>query len=256
MRNEATTVFVSYSHADASLVAPVVKLLRVNNSFVFQDIDRIRPGKKWRSEIAKALNEAQLVVVFWCSHASQSIEVSNEWKAAIEQEKDVLPLLLDETPLPPELGDFQWIDFRVTVGGSHGSIAAPAPERTVRMKYNWFPILGFATIMVAAVGVSLFTMHSSKDTPTLSIDLPVDGLPPPPTVEIASRSSIFLVVSVVIAIIACLVLVWRWRSGRRAVTKGTYERTGNIERRIATELEAELLRRTRVNQDGAQFNRV
>lgn len=38
MPSEGTTVFVSYSHADASLVAPVVKLLRVNKSLVFQDI--------------------------------------------------------------------------------------------------------------------------------------------------------------------------------------------------------------------------
>jgi hypothetical protein len=36
MPGEAINVFVSYSHADASLVAPVVKLLRVNKSLVFQ----------------------------------------------------------------------------------------------------------------------------------------------------------------------------------------------------------------------------
>ncbi len=61
--------YTQYSHYDASLVDPVVKLLRVNNSYVFQDIDYIRPGKKWRSEISKALTDAQLVVVFWCNHA-------------------------------------------------------------------------------------------------------------------------------------------------------------------------------------------
>jgi hypothetical protein len=59
-----TNVFVSYSHADSSLVDPVVKLLRINKSFVFQDIDGIQPGKRWRSEIAQALAESHLVVVF------------------------------------------------------------------------------------------------------------------------------------------------------------------------------------------------
>jgi len=43
-------VFVSYSHADASLVTPVVRLLRVNQSLVFQDADGIAPGTKWREE--------------------------------------------------------------------------------------------------------------------------------------------------------------------------------------------------------------
>src|SRR5688572_12843289 len=92
-------VFVSYSHADASLVTPVVRLLRVNQSLVFQDADGIAPGTKWRDEIAKALSASNLVVVFWCQHAFRSNEVSSEWRAAIEQGKDVLPLLLDATPL-------------------------------------------------------------------------------------------------------------------------------------------------------------
>ena len=128
MPDQSTHVFVSYSHADASLVAPLVKLLRVNKSLVFQDIDGIQPGERWRSKIAKGLAESHLVVVFWCDHANQSDEVSKEWKAAIEQEKDLLPLLLDATPLPPELGEFQWIDFRGTVGPNHSSIAAPAND--------------------------------------------------------------------------------------------------------------------------------
>ncbi len=128
MPDQSTHVFVSYSHADASLVAPIVKLLRVNKSLVFQDIDGIQPGERWRSEIARGLAESHLVVVFWCDHANRSDEVSKEWKAAIEQEKDLLPLLLDATPLPPGLGEFQWIDFRGTVGANHSSIASAAND--------------------------------------------------------------------------------------------------------------------------------
>src|SRR5687767_4192277 len=112
MAGQTINVFVSYSHADGPLVAPVVSLLRANQSLVFQDTDRIPPGKRWREEIAKALAESNLVVVFWCHHAFRSNEVAREWRAAIEQGKDLLPLLLDATPLPSELGSYQWIDFR------------------------------------------------------------------------------------------------------------------------------------------------
>ena len=119
MASDPIKVFLSYSHADTSLVAPMVALLRVSRSIVFRDAEGIAPGTKWRDEIAKALSGANLVVVFWCQHASESKEVSSEWKAAIEQGKDLLPLLLDDTPLPPELGAFQWIDFRGAVGRSH-----------------------------------------------------------------------------------------------------------------------------------------
>jgi hypothetical protein len=40
------------------LVSPVVKLLRVNKSVVFQDSDAIQPGKRWQGEIAKVLAES------------------------------------------------------------------------------------------------------------------------------------------------------------------------------------------------------
>jgi hypothetical protein len=168
MPSQSTNVFVSYSHADASLVAPVVKLLRVNKSLVFQDVDDIQPGKRWRSEIAKGITKSHLVVVFWCNHANQSAEVSKEWKAAIEQEKDLLPLLLDATPLPSELGQFQWIDFRGTVGANHGSIVVsqrmalpPAPVRSARRLF----LAGLAVAFAIVVVLSLFPPGTPRAPP-------------------------------------------------------------------------------------------
>ncbi len=169
MPSQTINVFVSYSHADAPLVAPVVSLLRVNKSLVFQDTDRIPPGKRWRDEIAKALAESNLVVVFWCHHACRSNEVSAEWRAAIEQDKDLLPLLLDATPLPSELGNFQWIDFRGTVGANHSASDSPAGDiqpgaaRPVPMTASprravWYTLVG----VVAAAAVVLSTLLTFK----------------------------------------------------------------------------------------------
>jgi len=105
-------IFVSYSHEDATLVSPVVSILRATRGLVFHDADSIQPGKRWRSEIADALGAAQLVVVFWCLHSCESSEVKQEYDAALHAAKDVLPVLLDSTPLPIPLREFQWIDFR------------------------------------------------------------------------------------------------------------------------------------------------
>ena len=248
MPSQGTSVFVSYSHADASLVAPVVKLLRVNKSFVFQDIDRIQPGKKWRSEIAKALTEAQLVVVFWCGHASRSNEVSKEWKAAIEQEKDLLPLLLDATPLPPELGEFQWIDFRGTVGANHSSIESSYPtSKPQAMKSKWLFLSGLAAVVVSAVGGSLLTLKNLESSSSSKV--PIDILPLPPFMNDAPNSSILLIVSVVLAATSCVAWFLRRRSKRGAVIKRASSLPGEIERRIAIEIEAEILRRTTSRQD-------
>lgn len=249
MPDQSTVVFVSYSHADTSLVTPVVKLLRVNKSFVFQDIDRIQPGKKWRGEIAKAIAEAQLVVVFWCEHASQSNEMSKEWKAAIEQEKDLLPLLLDATPLPPELSEFQWIDFRGTVGENHRVIESPAPKFVAPMKSSWLSFAGLAAVVVIAVGVSLFTLNTPQQS--LPNNSPIDPVisPPPPIVEGAPGGSILLMVSVILVATACVVWFFRWRSKRQEIIERASSRPGEIERHIAIELESEMLRRTKSRQD-------
>lgn len=105
-------IFVSYSHKDAALVSPIVKLLRSNQSIVFHDVDSIPPGKRWREELNQALAGARLFVLFWCAHSSKSKEVKVEYRAAIQANKDVLPVILDATPLPEVLKSYQWIDFR------------------------------------------------------------------------------------------------------------------------------------------------
>ena len=247
MPDQETAVFLSYSHADASLVAPVVKLLRVNKSLVFQDIDRIRPGKKWREEIADALAEAQLVVVFWCAHASRSDEVAREWKTAIEQRKDLLPLLLDATPLPAELSEYQWIDFRGTVGANHihidSAAAGPmAPTRSDRRLFG--PIL--AAVAAGIAGVALFTtLQMNQST---APDIAASSDPVPPIAESAPANS--LVIAVSVALIATILVAWllRRRAKRgKALRSGVQKaspRPEQIEQRIATELEAEILRRT------------
>jgi TIR domain len=138
MPKKIVNVFISYSRVDASLVTPVVKLLRANQSLVFQDIDNIQPGREWRKEIVKGLANSRLVIVFWCDHSQSSKEVAREWKTALRLKKDLLPLLLDDTPLPEKLSAFQGIDFRALVATSHpvtGSLnqaeSVIAPRREV-----------------------------------------------------------------------------------------------------------------------------
>ena len=118
---EITNVFRAYSHKDIDLISPIVRLLRVGWVWrlVFYDVDSITPGKKWREERDEALTHADLVLVFWCFHSSESDEVQYEYQAAISAKKDLLPLLLDATPLPADLREFQWIDFRNLTGFSH-----------------------------------------------------------------------------------------------------------------------------------------
>lgn len=251
MPSQTVNVFVSYSHADASLVAPVVRLLRVNESLVFQDTDRIAPGKRWRDQIANALADSNLVVVFWCDHACRSIEVSSEWRAAIDQDKDVLPLLLDATPLPPALGQFQWIDFRGVVGANHSSIDSLAPGPTPsRMAARprravWYALAGVTATMAVVLFSTVWMRLESAPKPAP----PPPGLPSAEAYEASFILWITLLLGVIVAVGSYLLWSRRCRAkpGKRVETAGP--RREEIERRIATELEVEILRRTASTQD-------
>lgn len=252
MSSQPVRVFVSYSHSDASLVGPVVRLLRVNESLVFQDADGIPPGKRWRDEIAKALAESNLVVVFWCHHASRSSEVSHEWRAAIEQKKDLLPLLLDATPLPAELGDFQWIDFRGTVGANHSAVdsgakelesraSAPPPMAISRRRLAWyFPVGAAAAAAVVLVFSAMFTLTGEAPP---QIDLPPD---PGPVVSpaLVPFPWIWVLLLVLVSALGAFLFWLRRRTTRGKRRESVRAPPREIERLIAVELEAAIIRRT------------
>lgn len=127
-------IFVSYSHVDRPLVAPVVEVLRASENYVFFDSDSIRPGKKWREELEAAIANSDKIMVFWCEHSEASIEVGKEIGIALGRGKDLLPLLLDSTALPPRLGEYQYIDFRAAFGRAHNppTVTSVTQESTVR----------------------------------------------------------------------------------------------------------------------------
>src|SRR5688500_2684255 len=106
-------VFVSYSHEDSLNVTPIVNIIRaVRKDLVFQDLYQIKPGKLWEPQLMKALTESRLLILFWCEHASNSPEVKKEYELALQQNKDILPILLDSTILDERLQGYQWIDVK------------------------------------------------------------------------------------------------------------------------------------------------
>lgn len=256
MVSQAIKVFISYSHADASLVRPVVQLLRANRSLVFQDLDQITPGKKWREELERGLTEANLVVVFWCAHSGGSPEVAGEWQKAIALKKDVLPLLLDGTPLPGELGEYQWIDFRGAVGGNHGQSASytqqagtvdsaeqygrsyesgrrsarPGPAASMPRQYARGPWVAALAASVVAVTVGLGWYFLFGASPHASLPSPGD-VPSVPADEVSAHGWLWYIAVLVGVLVA-------WRILRRLIFAPP-----SIERQIARKLEAEIMRR-------------
>ena len=122
-------VFISYASEDRERIVPIVQTIRSQRAGqVFQDYTSIVPGERWHARIVEALRQATTVVVFWCRHSAASEHVREEYQAGLDALKDMLPVLLDDTPLPDPLRAFQWIDFSRQ---PHGGLAdyLPVPYR-------------------------------------------------------------------------------------------------------------------------------
>jgi len=102
------------------VVKPIVKLLRSTDTGVFIDRDEIQLGKRWRDQILQAIGECKAFWLFWCRHAADSREIRLEYQQGLSREKDILPILLDATPLPKPLDEFQWLDMSQSLGTHTG----------------------------------------------------------------------------------------------------------------------------------------
>lgn len=105
----AQTVLI-YARADQAQAVRAARLAAVWGE-VWTD-QQLQPGDAWRQEVARRLLAARRVLVIWSTRAAASVEVGTEWRIALAGPGDVVPVLLDDTPLPGELAGRQGIDWR------------------------------------------------------------------------------------------------------------------------------------------------
>jgi len=234
-------IFISYSHRDSELVAPVVALLRASQALVFRDTDQLKPGVKWRQQLDTAISDSRILVVFWCSHSRSSEEVRKEYTAAIGQQKEVLPLLIDDTPLPPELAEYQYIDFRAAF--PHGHAAEPLPSRPAAVPSSrapaWrFPWIGAALVIAAISSVWMFDAPppvSGPGVPGPSPELPIPVFP-----------------MVLLTLFIAIVAAWLFKRSRRRQRVAAPSMRGAAisqqQKELATTIENELLKRVSLHR--------
>ncbi len=139
-------LFISYSREDEKIIKPIVQLLRLTESKFFLDVESIAPGDRWQQKLEVALNKADKICVFWCLHSKKSEWVEREWRSAHRMGKKIIPLLLDSTPLTPELSEYQYIDFFSGIEGSlhpmdngfYSKLEPRLPSYSVEDEYNHF----------------------------------------------------------------------------------------------------------------------
>jgi hypothetical protein len=79
-----SSIFVSYSKKDLSVVRVYSVAQRALGNDVFVDTESIRAGSDWQAALAGAIDSADVFQLFWSKNASESPNVQHEWEYAID----------------------------------------------------------------------------------------------------------------------------------------------------------------------------
>lgn len=92
-------IFISYAHKDAPLVFPEIKVFHDEGYPIWYD-QGLTPGQEWDYEVASALINCTLLVVFISENSMNSNNVQDEIKLALKRNINVVPIYLEEMELP------------------------------------------------------------------------------------------------------------------------------------------------------------
>ena len=112
------TIFLSYSHEDKKIVSEVAKELKNAGMNVWFDLSEIRWGDSLRERIDRGLDSADYLVFFMSPSSMSKAWPRAELNAIISRQLSgdrgamVLPILLEETDIPPVLRDIRYLDLQ------------------------------------------------------------------------------------------------------------------------------------------------
>jgi hypothetical protein len=105
-------VFLSYARVDEGRAAAVEHELRRRGHRVWRDRPDLDAGEDWVSAIDEAIAATNHFVIFLSAASVESPQVARELDLALEQKKNVVPILIETCPLPESVRHLNCIDWR------------------------------------------------------------------------------------------------------------------------------------------------
>lgn len=104
-------VFISYKHDDEAFAANLIRQVQLAGFTVWIDSEQLRAGENWREAINFAIRDAFALVVLITPEAKASEYVTYEWAYALGAGVKIIPLMLRQAALHPQLELLQFLDF-------------------------------------------------------------------------------------------------------------------------------------------------
>ncbi len=119
-------VFVSYSHRDQTFVTQLVADLHKNNVPVWFDKESILAGQRWDDAIEKGLTDSTHLIFVLSPDSVASQNVKDEVDTAIDANKAIVPVLLQDVKLPLRLRRIQYTDVTAQMAAVQAATAGPS----------------------------------------------------------------------------------------------------------------------------------
>jgi hypothetical protein len=110
--------FISYASPDRNTVLRMVQMLRVQGIRFFQDVLDLEPGDRWAHELYRHIDECDLFLLFWSSHAKASEWVSKEVAHALQRKAGdddapptIHPVIIEGPPAVPPPAELAHLQF-------------------------------------------------------------------------------------------------------------------------------------------------
>lgn len=116
LSKDQRVAFLSHSSADKAFIRQLAADLTANGIGVWLDEQRIRVGDSIPEKIAQGLAESDFFLIGMSQKSKDSAWVQKELNNALMSEVErrkvhILPLKLDDTPMPPIISDKKYADF-------------------------------------------------------------------------------------------------------------------------------------------------
>lgn len=118
MYNTELSLFFSYSRSDAEFAQKLAKDLQAEGYSIWIDQISVEPGKRWDSEVEKALESSDVFLVVISPDAVSSENVMDEFAFALEENKKIVPVLHRNCKIPLRLRRLHYIDFTDDYGSA------------------------------------------------------------------------------------------------------------------------------------------
>ena len=105
-------VFISYSRRELGFVDELALRLEKDGFNVWLDYRSLIPGSPWSEQIQKGIDGSDVIVLVVSRDAIASKNVELEWHMVIQQKKRIILAIFEAVDLPPELEQYEWVDFR------------------------------------------------------------------------------------------------------------------------------------------------